>query len=196
MLRDQDPAKGVLGESWAMVSLPVTGFRSSTGGSICSRTKRQCEPCSTSMSVETERKMSSPFWPVRLVKAAGSRIELAAQNTGAIARRTGPQKRRDTFVPMSRFPDRRPAEVDGLDDRSVVVWAECHDACCSRTLLYPSRSRKCPIALLLSIGHLYSTDCMRQSSFAACGAWIIHRPLAAVCSTKTLSTASISRSFD
>jgi hypothetical protein len=65
--------------------------------------------------------------PMRLLKAAGPRIELAAQNTGAIARQTGPQKGKDTFLSVSRFPDRKPSEVtvvDGLDDLAVVSRAE------------------------------------------------------------------------
>jgi hypothetical protein len=67
--------------------------------------------------------------PLRLLGVAHKRLELAAQNTGAIARRTGPQKHRDTFLPLARFPDQRPAEVtivDGLDDLSPVVRAERH----------------------------------------------------------------------
>jgi hypothetical protein len=67
--------------------------------------------------------------PLRLVRVAQQQLELAAQNTGAIARRAGPQKHRDTFLPLTRFPDREPAEVtivDGLDDLSPVVRAERH----------------------------------------------------------------------
>jgi hypothetical protein len=69
---------------------------------------------------------------------AGPRIELAAQNTGAIARKAGPQKGLDTFMPLARFPDRKPAEVtvvDGLDDLSVVVRAERHRANGDRDVL-------------------------------------------------------------
>jgi hypothetical protein len=67
--------------------------------------------------------------PLRLLQAARSQLELSAQNTGAIARVKGPQKGRDTFLSLVRFPDRKPAEVtvvDGLDDLSVVVSAERH----------------------------------------------------------------------
>jgi len=69
--------------------------------------------------------------PSRLLRTAGPRIQLAAQNTGAVARKSGPQKGLDTFLPLSRFPDRKPAEVtvvNGLDDLSVVVRAERHEA--------------------------------------------------------------------
>jgi hypothetical protein len=65
--------------------------------------------------------------PLRFLRAADGRIELAAQNTGAVARRGGPQKTLDTFMPLARFPNRRPAEVtvvDGLDDAAAVVRAE------------------------------------------------------------------------
>jgi hypothetical protein len=69
--------------------------------------------------------------PWRLLNHAGPRIELSAQNAGAIAHRMGTQKGRDTFVSITRFPDRRPVEVtivDGLDDLSPVVRAERHYA--------------------------------------------------------------------
>jgi hypothetical protein len=67
------------------------------------------------------------FSPTRLLAYAGQRLELADQNTGAIARRPGPQKHFDTFLPVSRFPDKKPKEVtvvDGIDDLTVVVRAE------------------------------------------------------------------------
>jgi hypothetical protein len=65
--------------------------------------------------------------PLRLFRAADGRIELAGQNAGAIAHRSGPQKTLKTFLPIARFPDRRPIEVtvvDGLEDASAVVRAE------------------------------------------------------------------------
>jgi hypothetical protein len=65
--------------------------------------------------------------PLKLLHAASGRLELTAQNTGAIARRSGPQKTTGTFLPLSRFPDRRPAELtilDGLADLTPVVRAE------------------------------------------------------------------------
>jgi hypothetical protein len=65
--------------------------------------------------------------PLRLLRAAGGRLELAAQNTGAVARRGGTQKTLDTFVPLARFPDRKPNEVtvvDGLDEIEAVVRVE------------------------------------------------------------------------
>ena len=64
--------------------------------------------------------------PWQLVKVAGSRIQLSAQNAGAIAHRRGVQKTRDTFVSLAVFPDKRPREitvVGGLDDVSVVKRA-------------------------------------------------------------------------
>jgi len=65
--------------------------------------------------------------PLKVLELEGLRLELSSQNTGSIARRRGPQKPADTFVPLFRFPDKRPAEVtmpDGLDDLSVVFRAE------------------------------------------------------------------------
>jgi len=65
--------------------------------------------------------------PLRLFRAAEGRIELAGQNAGALARRSGPQKTVKTFLPIARFPDRRPIEVtvvDGLEDAAAVVRAE------------------------------------------------------------------------
>lgn len=76
--------------------------------------------------------------PMRLRDAAGSRLELAAQNSGAVARKSGPQKGIGTFVPYRRFPDRRPSEVtvvDGLDDLGAVAFAERHHANGARTVL-------------------------------------------------------------
>ena len=65
--------------------------------------------------------------PLKVLEADELRLELASQNTGAIARRSGPLKTADTFVPLFRFPDRRPAEVTmlgGLDDLTPVFRAE------------------------------------------------------------------------
>jgi len=65
--------------------------------------------------------------PLKLLETDGLQLELASQNTGAIARRSGPQKTADTFVPLFRFPDRRPAEVTalgGFDDLTAVFRAE------------------------------------------------------------------------
>jgi hypothetical protein len=65
--------------------------------------------------------------PLKLVEAAGMRLELTSQNTGAIARQSGVQKMADTFAPLWRFTDRKPAEATifgGMDDLSPVVRAE------------------------------------------------------------------------
>jgi hypothetical protein len=65
--------------------------------------------------------------PLKLLDAAGLRLELTSQNTGALARRSGAQKTADAFAPLWRFTDRKPAEatiVDGLDDLSPVFRAE------------------------------------------------------------------------
>ena len=65
--------------------------------------------------------------PLKVLEAAGSRLELTSQNTGAIARRSGTQKTADTFAPLWRFTDRKPTEatiLDGLDDLSPVFRAE------------------------------------------------------------------------
>jgi hypothetical protein len=67
--------------------------------------------------------------PLRVIRLEGLRLELTSQNSGAIARRSGPQKRADTFVPVSSFPDRKPKEftmVDGLNDLTPIVRAERH----------------------------------------------------------------------
>jgi hypothetical protein len=52
--------------------------------------------------------------PLKLLETEGLQLELASQNAGAIARRSGPQKTAETFVPLFRFPDRKPAEVTAL----------------------------------------------------------------------------------
>ena len=65
----------------------------------------------------------------RLLEIYRNRIELSAQNTGAVARVIGPQKHRDTFKSIGAFPDRVPSEitvVDGIDDLSVVLSVERH----------------------------------------------------------------------
>jgi hypothetical protein len=65
--------------------------------------------------------------PLKLLEVEGLQLELASQNTGAIARRSGPQKSAETFIPLFRFPDRKPAEVTalgGLDDLTPVFRAE------------------------------------------------------------------------
>jgi Family of unknown function (DUF7002) len=76
--------------------------------------------------------------PLKLLETEGLRLELASQNTGAIARKSGPQKTAETFVPLFRFPDRRPAEVTalgGFDDLTSVFRAERCFPDGSRTLL-------------------------------------------------------------
>lgn len=78
------------------------------------------------------------FSPRRLLDTAPFQIELAAQNTGALARRSGQYKGRDTFLSISRSPDKRPAEVtivDGLEDLASVVRVERYDADGTRTSL-------------------------------------------------------------
>ena len=65
--------------------------------------------------------------PLKFVEAAGLRLELTSQNTGAIARQSGAQKTADTFAPLWRFTDRKPTEATifgGLDDLSPVFRAE------------------------------------------------------------------------
>jgi hypothetical protein len=65
--------------------------------------------------------------PLKVVEVAGLSLELTSQNTGAIVRRSGPQKSADTFAPLWRFTDRKPAEatiLGGLEDLSPVLRAE------------------------------------------------------------------------
>jgi hypothetical protein len=65
--------------------------------------------------------------PLKVLEAAGLNLELTSYNTGAIARRSGAQKTADTFAPLWRFTDRKPAEatiLGGLDDLSPVFRAE------------------------------------------------------------------------
>jgi hypothetical protein len=64
------------------------------------------------------------FSPLGLWRTARGRLELSSQNTGAVARISTAYKFRETFLPVSRFPNRTPAEVtiaDGLDDLSAVA---------------------------------------------------------------------------
>ncbi len=78
------------------------------------------------------------FSPRRLVEQEQARIELSAQNTAANSRRSDPSKGRDTFVSVTRFADRKPAEVTivgGLSDLTPIVRAERHHADGTRTAL-------------------------------------------------------------
>jgi hypothetical protein len=65
--------------------------------------------------------------PLKVVEAAGLSLELTSQKTGTVPRRSVPQKSADTFAPLWRFTDRKPAEatiLGGLDDLSPVFRAE------------------------------------------------------------------------
>jgi hypothetical protein len=65
--------------------------------------------------------------PLKLIEAAGLRLELTSQNTVTIARQSGAQKMADAFAPLWRFTDRKPTEatiLGGLDDLSPVFRAE------------------------------------------------------------------------
>ena len=76
--------------------------------------------------------------PLKLLAVEDIQLELTSKSTGAVARRTGPQKPADTFVPLFRFPDKRPTEVtvlNGLGDLSSVVRAERHFSDGRRELL-------------------------------------------------------------
>ena len=53
-----------------------------------------------------------------LLEVAGSRIELADQNTGAIAHVSRPYKDWNTFMSVGQFPDKRPKEVTVVDGLS------------------------------------------------------------------------------
>jgi hypothetical protein len=69
------------------------------------------------------------FSPRKLFDLYSRRIELSARNAGAMARTSEAQKHVHTFLPVRRFPDKRPVEVtvvDGIDDLSVVVFVERH----------------------------------------------------------------------
>ena len=64
--------------------------------------------------------------PLRLAKAAGPNLELASQNTGAIARRTDRYKTWETFTPLASFPAIPPREVTvrgSVSDLDVVSSA-------------------------------------------------------------------------
>ena len=75
------------------------------------------------------------FSPSRLLEAARFQIELTSQRSGAIARRSDAYKGDDTFLSITRFPDRKPAEitiVDGLTDTAgIVVRVERHEMNCN-----------------------------------------------------------------
>jgi hypothetical protein len=65
--------------------------------------------------------------PLKVLQAEGIQLELATQNAGAIARRSATQNSTDAFVPLFRFPDKRPAELTafgGFDDLEPVFRAE------------------------------------------------------------------------
>jgi hypothetical protein len=65
--------------------------------------------------------------PLKILDVEGIRLELSSHNTGAVARKSGPQKTADAFLPLYRFPDKRPTEVtvlDGFEDLTPVFRAE------------------------------------------------------------------------
>jgi hypothetical protein len=65
--------------------------------------------------------------PLKILNVEGIRLELSSHNTGAVARKSGPQKTADAFLPLYRFPDKRPTEVtvlDGFEDLTPVFRAE------------------------------------------------------------------------
>jgi len=67
----------------------------------------------------------------RLLDAMRPSIELSSQNSSAIARVPTIEKSHETFLPLSRFPDKRPAEVtvvEGFDAKGIVIRAERHYA--------------------------------------------------------------------
>lgn len=69
--------------------------------------------------------------PMRLLDSVRPQIQLASQNTGAIARRKGVQKDLEMFMSITRFPNRRPTEVTvlgGVEDLNVVIRVERHHA--------------------------------------------------------------------
>ncbi len=78
------------------------------------------------------------FSPLRLFEQEQASIELSAQSTAAVGRKSDPAKGRDTFLSITRFPNRKPSEitlVDGLADLAPVVRAERHHADGSRVAL-------------------------------------------------------------
>jgi len=70
------------------------------------------------------------FSPSKFIEAYRPRVELSMQNSGSVARMASGQRRKDTFMSVGLFPStRRPSEVtvvDGIDDLSIVAYAECH----------------------------------------------------------------------
>lgn len=67
----------------------------------------------------------------RLLDAVRPSIELSSQNSSAVARVPSAEKVSEMFLPLSRFPDKRPAEVtvlDGFDAKGIVIRAERHYA--------------------------------------------------------------------
>lgn len=79
--------------------------------------------------------------PAALLEVAADRIELAAQNTGAIARKKGPQKGLDTFVPLHTFPNVRPHEVTvvgGIPSTAAVISVERHRRSGQVALVHPA----------------------------------------------------------
>ncbi len=67
----------------------------------------------------------------RLLDAMRPSMQLSSQNSSAVLRVPAPEKSADMFLPISRFPDKRPAEVtvvDGFDAKGIVIRAERHYA--------------------------------------------------------------------
>jgi hypothetical protein len=67
----------------------------------------------------------------RLLDAMRPSIELSSQNSSAVARVPSAEKCAEMFLPLSRFPDKRPAEVTvvgGFDAKGIVIRAERHYA--------------------------------------------------------------------
>lgn len=69
--------------------------------------------------------------PLKVLETEEIAMELSSQNTGAIVRRSSPENSADTFIPLYRFPDRKPTEVTmfgGFDDLTPVFRAErCYE---------------------------------------------------------------------
>lgn len=67
----------------------------------------------------------------RLLDAVRPSMQLSSQNSSAVVRVPTPEKAADMFLPIARFPDKRPAEVtvvDGFDAKGIVIRAERHYA--------------------------------------------------------------------
>ena len=68
--------------------------------------------------------------PRRFIETFRSVVELSDQNTGAVARKAGPQKNRRTFRLLHDFPsNKRPSEVTvvgGFTDLSSVIYVDRH----------------------------------------------------------------------